>query len=414
MKLRLSEPKVLIDIARIPGLSGIREKDGKIHIGAGTVHHDVATSALLRETCPVLADAAAEIGDPQVRNRGTLGGSLAHADPAADYPAVMLAVDAEIHLKGPNGWRVVKAQDCFKDLFTVDVAADEIIASVQFVPVRAAAYAKLRQRASHYAIVGVAAALQVNGGKIQSACVGLTGAGSHATRLTRVEQALAGRVAQAAIGSAAQRAGADLTQVNASTPAGVSSRDGAGLYAGRSGAMRRATAAGGQKSSPSHLGHAADEPLTGRAIAPRVTVAATSLIVAAPSRADDGVAVHKPRTALPSGVSEGDVRHLLKRYGAFVGAGDRRAPVSRARVRSRHQARTGRSRYDNHGRIHQQVPDGARRNETCRNRTVPSAAVRRTRREHVQVCASSPRFVSVRAGEIVDERQRGQPRVNGA
>ena len=216
MKLRLSEPTTLVDIARIPGLSGIREKDGQIEIGAGTVHHDVATSALLRDTCPVVADAAADIGDRQVRNRGTLGGSLAHADPAADYPAVMLAIDAEIHLKGPGGWRVVKAQDFFQDLFTVDMAEDEIIARVRFAPVRAAAYAKLHQRASHYAIVGVAAALQVGGGTIQSARVGLTGAGSHATRLTGVEQALAGqRLTQAVLDTAAQRAGADLTHVNA-------------------------------------------------------------------------------------------------------------------------------------------------------------------------------------------------------
>ena len=215
MKLRLSEPQALIDIARIPGLSGIREKDGKIEIGAGTVHHDVASSALLLEKCPAVADAAADIGDPQVRNRGTLGGSLAHADPAADYPAVMLAMDAEIHLKGPAGWRVVKAQAFFQDLFTVDMAADEIIASVQFAAVRAAAYAKLHQRASHYAIVGVAAALQVKGGTIQSARVGLTGAGSHATRLTGVEQMLAGQpLTQAVLAAAAQRAGADLTHVN--------------------------------------------------------------------------------------------------------------------------------------------------------------------------------------------------------
>ena len=86
MKLRLSEPQVLIDIARIPDLAGIRERDGKIAIGAGTVHHDVATSSLLRERCPVVAEAAATIGDPQVRNRGTIGGSVAHADPSADYP----------------------------------------------------------------------------------------------------------------------------------------------------------------------------------------------------------------------------------------------------------------------------------------------------------------------------------------
>jgi carbon-monoxide dehydrogenase medium subunit len=216
MKLRLSEPKILIDIARIPGLAGIREKDSKIEIGAGTVHHDVASSALLRQVCPAIADCAAQIGDPQVRNRGTLGGSLAHADPAADYPAVVLALDAEIHVKGPKGWRAVKASDFFQGLFTVDLAADEIIAGVQFVPVKAAAYAKLHQRASHFAIVGVAAALDVKNGMIQSARIGLTGASSHATRLTDVEKALEGKPASAAsIEAAARNAGVKLQDVNA-------------------------------------------------------------------------------------------------------------------------------------------------------------------------------------------------------
>ena len=215
MKLRLSEPKILIDIARIPGLSGIREKDGKIEIGAGTVHHDVASSALLQKVCPALADCAASIGDPQVRNRGTLGGSLAHADPSADYPAMMLALDAEIHLKSAKGWRVVKAGDFFQGMFTVDLAADEIIAGVQFIPVKAAAYAKLHQRASHFAIVGVAAALDVTSGVIQSARIGLTGATLHATRLTAVENALAGKPASAAsIDAAARDAGATLKDVN--------------------------------------------------------------------------------------------------------------------------------------------------------------------------------------------------------
>jgi carbon-monoxide dehydrogenase medium subunit len=215
MKLRLSEPKALIDIARIPGLSGIREKDGKIEIGAGTVHHDVASSALLRKACPAIADCAAAIGDAQVRNRGTLGGSLAHADPAADYPAVMLALDAEIHMKGPNGWRVVKAADFFQGLFTVNLAPDEIIAGVQFAPLKSAAYAKLHQRASHFAIVGVAAAVDVKGGVIQSARIGVTGASAHATRLTDVENALAGKPASAAtVDAAAKSAGAKLQDVN--------------------------------------------------------------------------------------------------------------------------------------------------------------------------------------------------------
>ena len=215
MKLRLSEPKILIDIARIPGLAGIREKDGQIEIGAGTVHHDVASSTLLRKVCPAIADCASEIGDPQVRNRGTLGGSLAHADPAADYPAIIVALDAEIHLKGLSGSRVVKAADFFQAMFTVDLRADEIIECVRFTPVKAAAYAKLHQRASHFAIVGVAAALEVKGGVIQSARIGLTGASSHATRLTGVENALAGKPASAAsIDTAAKNAGATLANVN--------------------------------------------------------------------------------------------------------------------------------------------------------------------------------------------------------
>jgi carbon-monoxide dehydrogenase medium subunit len=215
MKLRLSEPKVLIDIARIPGLSGIREKDGRIEIGAGTTHAEVASSALLREKCPVVAETAAEIGDPQVRNRGTLGGSLAHADPSADYPAAMLAVDAEVHLKGPKGWRAVKAADFFQDLFTVNLAPDEIIAGVQFTPVKAAAYAKLHQRASHFAIVGVAAALDVAQGTIRSARVGLTGASTHAIRLSNVERALAGKPAVAkTIEEAAREVGANIAPVN--------------------------------------------------------------------------------------------------------------------------------------------------------------------------------------------------------
>jgi carbon-monoxide dehydrogenase medium subunit len=215
MKLRLGEPKALIDIARIPELAGIRQKGSAIEIGAGTVHHDVATSAVLKQACPVLTEAAAAIGDQQVRNRGTLGGSLAHADPAADYPAVMLALDADINVKGPKGARSVKASNFFQGLFTVDLAKDEIIVSVQFTPVKAAAYAKLHQRASHFAIVGVAAALQVSGGTIQSARIGLTGASSHATRLTSVEQALAGKAANPkSIVEAARNAAAGVQDIN--------------------------------------------------------------------------------------------------------------------------------------------------------------------------------------------------------
>jgi carbon-monoxide dehydrogenase medium subunit len=225
MKLRLSEPTALIDIARIPELSGIRERDGRIEIGAATVHHDIASSSLLRQNCPMVSDAAGGIGDPQVRNRGTIGGSLAHADPSADYPAVVLALDAAIDIMGPGGARAVQANDFFQDLFTVDLAPDEVITSVRFVPIRTAAYAKLHQRASHYAIVGVAVALELRDGTIQSARVGLTGAGPRAMRLANVEQALAGQPLSAhTIESAARIAGTDVAEINADIHASESYR----------------------------------------------------------------------------------------------------------------------------------------------------------------------------------------------
>ena len=215
MKLRLSEPGTLIDIGRLPELAGVRDQGGRIEIGAGTVHHQVATAPLLRERCPIVADAAAAIGDPQVRNRGTLGGSLAHADPSADMPAVMIALDADINLRSAGGTRTVKAVDFFQDLFTVDMRADEILVSVSFAPAAAGGYAKLYQKASHYAIVGVAAVLDIQGGTIRSARLGLTGASTHATRLTEVEQALVGRPASPEdLDDATVQAGAGIDQIN--------------------------------------------------------------------------------------------------------------------------------------------------------------------------------------------------------
>jgi carbon-monoxide dehydrogenase medium subunit len=203
MKLRFSQPAALIDIARIPDLAGIREVDGRIEIGACTTHRDIAASALLRNRCPMLAETAADVGDPQVRNRGTLGGSLAHADPAADYPAAMLALDAAFDLRSPRGARQVPASRFFTGFFTVDLAPDELIVSVGFTPIKSAAYAKLPQRASLFALVGVAAAIEIAGGTVRQARLGLTGASSHAVRLTTVERALAGQPATSATGDAA-------------------------------------------------------------------------------------------------------------------------------------------------------------------------------------------------------------------
>ena len=216
MKLRLSQPAVLIDIAHIPDFAGVCEVDGgRIAIGAGTTHHDVATSPLLCGRCPAMAETAAVIGDPQVRNRGTIGGSLAHADPAADYPAAMLVLDASLWIVGPDGARVVQADDFFQGMFTVDVAPDEILTHLAFDAVRTAAYAKLHQRASRFAIVGVAAALEVQDGVIASARVAVTGAAGLPSRLTDVERALAGQPAtRGTIAAASADAGAGLADLN--------------------------------------------------------------------------------------------------------------------------------------------------------------------------------------------------------
>lgn len=214
MKLRLSEPGRLIDIARIPGLSGIKENGGMVEIGATTTHSEIASSELLLDKCPVIAECAAEIGDPQVRNRGTIGGSIAHADPAADFPAVVLALDADIVLKGPGGARTVKASAFFRGFYDVDLAAGEMITAIRFAPVKSAAYAKLHQRASHYAVVGVAAVLDVKGGVIQSARLGVTGATTHAVRLKSVEAALSGKKADG-VAAACASAASDVSDVNA-------------------------------------------------------------------------------------------------------------------------------------------------------------------------------------------------------
>ena len=166
MKLRLSQPGTLIDIA--PHLRAVRDsarRAARLEIGAGTVHHDVATSAMLQQECPMLAETAASIGDPQVRNRGTLGGSLAHADPSADYPAAMLALDADIHVEGTERARAssrrgISSAGSSRSIWR-RTRSSSPCSSLLY---SAAAYAKLYQRASHFAIVGVAAALDVNNG----------------------------------------------------------------------------------------------------------------------------------------------------------------------------------------------------------------------------------------------------------
>ncbi len=215
MKLRLAEPTSLIDISRIPGLSGVSEDGGRISIGALTTHAELESDPVLLASAPVVAEAASEIGDQQVRNRGTIGGSLAHADPAADLPAIAVALGATIHIVGAAGERAVGAGDFFSGLFEVDLGEDELITSVSFDAPTQAAYAKLRHPASHFAIVGVAASLTVENGVCTRARVAVTGASTHAQRLGAVEQALAGSVLDADTIAAASEAADALGDINA-------------------------------------------------------------------------------------------------------------------------------------------------------------------------------------------------------
>jgi carbon-monoxide dehydrogenase medium subunit len=208
MKLRLAQPAHLVDIAGVAELSGVREEGGKIVIGAATIHDSVASNQIVRNKLGLLAEVASAIGDIQVRNRGTIGGSLAHSDPAADYPAGVLALEGEIKLESSSGSRVVKAQDFFVDLLTTAIEPGEILTSVSFTPHPARtgfAYLKHRQPASGFAIVGIAAMVTLDAkGNCERVRVGVTGLGAKAFRPAAVESALAGKKLDAnAIGTAA-------------------------------------------------------------------------------------------------------------------------------------------------------------------------------------------------------------------
>lgn len=199
MKLRLSAPKVLIDIGRLSELSGIHEENGIIVIGACTTHYAAETSALLRQRCPLVAETAAAIGDVQVRNRGTIGGSVAHADPAADWPAAVLALDADITLVSRTGSRTVKAVDFFVDLLTTAMQSNEILTGIRVSANAArsgAAYLKVPQPASGFALTGVAAQVTLGANNtLQRVAVGITGVSSKPFRASATERALQGRAA---------------------------------------------------------------------------------------------------------------------------------------------------------------------------------------------------------------------------
>ena len=220
MKLRLAAPEHLVDLARLKELNYIREENGELHIGATTTYYDLESSPLLRGKCPLMAETATHVGDIQVRNMGTLGGSVAHADPAADFPAALQALEAKIVLCSSTGSRTVTAKDFFLDVFTTALEPGEIVAEI-VVPVEpglvGTSYQKCRQPASGFALVGVAARVRQEAGLVSMLRIGVTGVSGSAYRAANVEAALEGKAptdenirAAAALVADGIDAGADL------------------------------------------------------------------------------------------------------------------------------------------------------------------------------------------------------------
>jgi carbon-monoxide dehydrogenase medium subunit len=210
MKLRLARPALLIDVGRIGDLSYVRDEGETVAIGALTRHRDVAESAVLQEHCPIVSSVAARVGDPQVRHRGTIGGSIAHGDPASDLPSVVLALDGEVIARGPKGERTIAARNCFTGVFQTALGPDEMIVEIR-VPKLASrgwSYVKMHRRAQDWATVGVAAVVDRSNGSIGTASVALTNMGATSLRAGAVEDAIAGG---ASIEDAAQHA-ADGTE----------------------------------------------------------------------------------------------------------------------------------------------------------------------------------------------------------
>ena len=210
MKLRLAYPSFLVDVGRIPDLSYVRDDGGTIAIGALARHEQVHRDETLARRCPIVAHAAGEVGDPQVRHMGTIGGSVAHGDPAGDLPSVLLALDAEFVVHGPRGDRTVAARDFFKGVFEVDLAPDEMLVEVRVPKTDGAGwcYLKFHHRALDWAMVGVAVVAGRNGDGTR---VALTNMGETPLRATSVEQALA---AGAGLAEAAEQADRDTNPVS--------------------------------------------------------------------------------------------------------------------------------------------------------------------------------------------------------
>lgn len=191
MKMRFAEPANLIDLNRIPELRGIREANGVIKIGAMTTENEVLFSSLLKQKIPLLPEAVKLIADPQVRNRGTIGGDIAHGDPANDHPAIAMALDATFVLQGPRGTRQVKAVNFFQGTYMTDTAADEILTEIHvapFAPKTGYAYHKLKRKTGDWATAAAALVLQMSGDKVAKVSIGLTNVAPTALRASAAEQ----------------------------------------------------------------------------------------------------------------------------------------------------------------------------------------------------------------------------------
>ena len=228
MKLRLATPVHVIDIGRIAVLRRIRARDGRLHIGALATHWMLESTAAVRRAAPALAETAAAIGDLQVRNLGTIGGSLAHADPAADYPAMVLALDAELALQGREGVRTVPASEFFQGVMTTALRPGELLVEI-VVPVAStrfgAAYLKMPNPASGFALAGVAAAVGLDGdGRATHVRVGVTGVSPVAYRAKAVEEAVVGQEATDELLAQASATAADGIEANTDIHAGAAYR----------------------------------------------------------------------------------------------------------------------------------------------------------------------------------------------
>jgi carbon-monoxide dehydrogenase medium subunit len=214
LKLRLTAPTALVDIGRIANLRGVSVSAGSIRVGALTTHAELAASAAVKEHCPALAEAARQVGDPAVRNRGTIGGNVAHADPASDLPTVLAALDATFVIEGSGGTRTMGAGEFFVGIMTTALAGHELLTAIE-IPVKRSgqgmAYVKFPHPASRYAVIGVAAAVTARGGTCTSAAIALGGLVPKAVRAGSVENALIGReLTGETIAKAAALVAADL------------------------------------------------------------------------------------------------------------------------------------------------------------------------------------------------------------